>query len=97
MLAHLPESVETNPIYREDGLKKTDIETELENYLKSKPSLSNDTRVAPFYNKRRLESSPVKKEVSNTLSDGEKVVKSVKRRVTKATDEVSNAVANTMT
>jgi hypothetical protein len=68
---------------------------ELEGYLISNPSLSNDTRVAPFF-KRRTESSPVKKEVSNALSDGEKTVKSVKRRVTKAADELTNAVASTL-
>jgi hypothetical protein len=72
-------------------LKKTDIETELETFLKSNPSLSTDTRVAPFF-KSRSQSSPVKKEVSNVLSDGEKALKSVKRRVTKASDDLTNAV-----
>jgi hypothetical protein len=77
-------------------LRKVEIEAELEDYLKSKPSLSSDTRVAPFY-KRRSESSPVKKEVSSAFSESEKVVKSVKRRVTKAAEDLSNMVANTMT
>ena len=77
-------------------MKKTDIETELESYLKSNPSLSTDTRVAPFY-KSRSQSSPVKKEVSSALSDGEKTVKSVKRRVTKAADDLTNAVISTPT
>jgi hypothetical protein len=78
-------------------LKKNEIETELENYLKNNPSLATDTRVAPFYNKRRSESSPVKKEVSSALSDGEKAIKSVKRRATKAADELTNAVTATPT
>jgi hypothetical protein len=77
-------------------LKKTDIETELESYLESNPSLSTDPRVAPFY-KSRSKSSPVKKEVSSAVSDGEKTIKSVKRRVTKAADELTNAVTGTPT
>jgi hypothetical protein len=77
-------------------LKKIDIEAELEGYLKSNPSLSSDTRVAPFY-KRRSDGSPVKKEVSSAISDGDKIVKSVKRRVTKAGEELTNAVSNAMT
>ncbi len=79
-------------------MKKTDIETELDNYLRNNPSLSTDTRVAPFY-KRRSDAnpSPVKKETASALSDGEKVIKSAKRRVTKAAEDISNAVANTMT
>jgi hypothetical protein len=77
-------------------LKKIDLEVELENYLKSNPSLSTDTRVAPFY-KSRSQSSPVKKEVPSALSDGEKAVKSVKRRATKAADELTNAVTGTPT
>jgi hypothetical protein len=94
---HSSQDNSTNPLRSSDGLKKNDIETELENYLKNNPSLSTDTRVAPFYNKRRSESSPVKKEVSSALSDGEKVAKSVKRRVTKAGDELTNAVTGTPT
>lgn len=77
-------------------MKKNDIEAELESFLKSNPSLSSDTRVAPFY-KRRSEPSPTKKEVSSAVPDGEKVVKSVKRRATKAAEELTNAVTGTPT
>ena len=71
---------------------------ELEKYLASNPSLPSDTRVAPFYNRRSEgKGSPVKKEVASALTDGEKAIKSVKRRVTKAADELTNTVANAMT
>jgi hypothetical protein len=81
-----------------DGLKKTDIEVALEDYLKSRPELSTDTRVAPFY-KRRSDpmASPVKKEMPSALADGEKTIKSVKRRTTKAAEELTNAISGATT
>lgn len=83
---------------RSDSSKKTEIETELIDFLESNPQLSSDTRVAPFY-KRRSDStgSPVKKEASTALSDGEKAIKVVKRRATKAAEEISNAVSSAIT
>jgi hypothetical protein len=51
--------------------------------------------VAPFYKRRSGSdlSSPVKKETSAVGGDVEKAVKSVKRRVTKVADEITNAIS----
>lgn len=69
-----------------EGLKKTELETSLEEHLSANSSkYSNDPRFATFYNKRRSESSPVKKEASSTMTD---VAKVAKRRVTKASEEL---------
>ena len=74
---------------RHDNKKKTELELELEDFLsKNKSQYSNDSRFTSFYNKRRLDSSPVKKEASSVLSDVENTAKSVKRRATKAVDEL---------
>jgi hypothetical protein len=71
-----------------DGLKKTEVEVALDDYLTQNASTySSETRLAPFY-RRRSESSPVKKEVTSALSDAEKQVKSVRRRVTKAAEDL---------
>jgi hypothetical protein len=72
-----------------DGLKKTEIEVALDDYLVQNASTySGEARLAPFYTvKRRSESSPVKKETSLT-SDVETKVKSARRRVTKAAEEL---------
>jgi hypothetical protein len=69
-------------------LKKTELETELEHYLNENRSIhSIDPRFTSFYNKRRSESSPVKRESSSLLSEVENTAKSVKRRVTNALQE----------
>ncbi|KAH6722531.1 hypothetical protein DL95DRAFT_324623 [Leptodontidium sp. 2 PMI_412] len=71
-----------------DGMKKTELEVALDDYLtKNASQFSSDTQFAPFY-KGRGGSSPVKKEASSAISDIETKVKSVKRRVTKAAEEL---------
>jgi hypothetical protein len=71
-----------------DGMKKIDLEVALDEYLtKNSSQFATDARFTPFY-KRRSETSPVKKEASSTLSDVETKVKQVKRRVTKAAEEL---------
>lgn len=75
-------------ISRYDGLKKTELEVAIDEYLtKNASEFSNDTRFAPFY-KTRGASSPVKKEAASLMSDLETKAKSVKRRVTKAAEEL---------
>ena len=77
--------------FRHDGLKKTELELELEDFLvKNSSQYSGESRFANFYNnKRRSESSPVKKEApSSFLDDVETKTKAVRRRVTKAADEI---------
>lgn len=72
-----------------DGLKKTDLEVELDDYLtKNSSQYSSDSRFASFYNKRRSESSPVKKEASSALSEIDSKAKQVRRRVTKAAEDL---------
>ncbi|KAG0646894.1 hypothetical protein D0Z07_6200 [Hyphodiscus hymeniophilus] len=84
-LAELAESLGLS----HEGLKKTELEVELEDYLtKNKSQYLNDTRFSSFYNKRRSESSPVKKEASSVLSEIENTTKAIRRRVTKAADEL---------
>lgn len=74
--------------HRHDGMKKTELEVALDDYLtKNASQFSSDTQFAPFY-KGRGGSSPVKKEASSAISDIETKVKSVKRRVTKAAEEL---------
>jgi len=69
-------------------LKKTELEVALDDYLtKNASQFSSDTQLAPFY-KGRNGSSPVKKEAASLASDIETKVKSVKRRVTKAAEEL---------
>lgn len=71
-------------------MKKTELELELEEHLnKNKAQYQNDSRFTSFYNKRRSESSPVKKETASALSDMETAVKSVRRRATKAAEELA--------
>ncbi len=73
-----------------DGLKKTEIVVGLDEYLsENAPQFSEEKRLAPFY-KTRGRGSPVKKETSLTslASDIETTAKSVKRRVTKAAEEL---------
>lgn len=71
-----------------DGLKKTEVEVALDEYLtKNASKYSGDAKLAPFYSKRRSDASPVKKELAAVSSDLEKIVKSVKRRVTKAAED----------
>ncbi|KIN06483.1 hypothetical protein OIDMADRAFT_155674 [Oidiodendron maius Zn] len=71
-----------------DGLKKAELELELENYLtKNSAQYSSDSRFTSFY-KRRSDSSPVKKEASSTLSDVDSKTKPVRRRVTKAAEDI---------
>jgi hypothetical protein len=79
-----------------DGSRKSEIEIALEECLKSQPELSSDSRFAPFY-KRRLDSttSPIKKEASST--NGDRVIRSTKRRVTRAAEEFTNAVSGATT
>ena len=74
---------------RHDGLKKTELEISLEDHLNANASkYSNEPRFASFYNKRRSESSPVKKEASSMISDIESKAKAIKRRATKTVDEL---------
>lgn len=73
-----------------DGLKKTDLEVALDEYLTENASqFSSDAKLAPFY-KNRNGSSPVKKEssTSTALAEIDSKVKSVKRRATKAAEEL---------
>ncbi|TVY93779.1 hypothetical protein LAWI1_G000585 [Lachnellula willkommii] len=73
-----------------DGLKKTEIEVALDQYLRENADqYSGEARLTPFYKTRgRSESSPVKKELTSALSDVESKVRTTKRRVTKAAEEV---------
>lgn len=69
-------------------MKKSELEAALDDYLtKNASTWSSDTRFTPFY-KRRHESSPVKKEAASAISDIENKVKTVRRRVTKAAEEL---------
>lgn len=71
---------------RHDGLKKAELELELEDYLtKNSSQYSSDSRFTSFYNKR---SSPVKKEASSALSEIDAKAKQVRRRVTKAAEDL---------
>ncbi|RDW80029.1 hypothetical protein BP6252_04667 [Coleophoma cylindrospora] len=77
-----------------DGMKKTDLELALDDYLtKNSTELSSDTRLQPFY-KRRSESSPIKRETSTVMGDGETTVKRVRRRATKVAEEIANVIAS---
>jgi len=72
--------------HRYDGLKKAELEVALDDHLtKNASQYSGEARLAPFYKKH---SSPIKKEASSALSDAETKTKSVKRRVTKAAEEL---------
>jgi hypothetical protein len=76
-----------------EGLKKTQLEILLDEHLTNHAELATDARVAPFYKRRSTSDlSPVKKESSVALHEAEKAVKSVKRRVTKAAEELVNSV-----
>jgi hypothetical protein len=83
-LVELADSVGFNDY---DGMKKGEIEAALDDFLTENASkFQNDTRLAPFYRKRG-DSSPVKKEPS--MLDGlDTAVKSVRRRVTRAAEEL---------
>ncbi|KAI9054115.1 hypothetical protein LZ554_001286 [Drepanopeziza brunnea f. sp. 'monogermtubi'] len=71
-----------------DGLKKAELEIALDRYLvENIDRFSDDTRFAQFY-KGKNGSSPVKKEASSAMSDFGAAVKSVKRRVTRAAEEL---------
>ena len=73
---------------RYDGLKKAELEVALDDHLtKNASQYSGEARLAPFY-KKRSDSSPIKKEASSALSDAETRTKSVKRRVTKAAEDL---------
>lgn len=72
-------------------MKKTQLEILLDEHLTSHAELASDARVAPFYKRRSSGESPVKKEASTALADTERAVKSVKRRVTKAAEELTRA------
>lgn len=69
---------------------KKDIEVALDEYLRENADkYSGEARLAPFYKTRsRGESSPVKKELASALSDVETKVKTTRRRVTKAAEEL---------
>ncbi|KFY26979.1 hypothetical protein V493_03762 [Pseudogymnoascus sp. VKM F-4281 (FW-2241)] len=74
-----------------NGQKKADLEILIDSFLSQHPELSSDARVAPFYKRRSThELSPVKKE--QIAADVDKVVRSTKRRATKAADELTNSV-----
>lgn len=69
-------------------MKKTELELELEDYLtKNSAQYSSDSRFTSFY-KRHSNSSPVKKEAASALSDVESKAKQVRRRVTKAVEDL---------
>ncbi|RDL37556.1 Uncharacterized protein BP5553_04989 [Venustampulla echinocandica] len=72
------------------GMKKTEIEVALDDYLHEHSSqFSGETRLAPFYKTRgRSEHSPVKKEVAPIGYDIETKARTVKRRVTRAAEEL---------
>jgi len=77
-----------------DNLKKTELEVALDDHLsRNSSTYASDSRFRPFY-KRRSESSPVKKEASSALSDLEAKGKAVKRRATKAAEDIANAFNN---
>ncbi|KAF4625080.1 hypothetical protein G7Y89_g13089 [Cudoniella acicularis] len=73
-----------------DGLKKVEIEAALDEYLKENSAqYSGEARLAPFYKTRgRGESSPVKKEFNSAGDDIESKVRPVRRRITKAAEEL---------
>jgi hypothetical protein len=74
---------------RHDGLKKAELEQELEDYLNNNSAKhSSDPRFTSFY-KKRSDSSPVKKEASSALGDVEVKAKQVRRRVTKAVEDLA--------
>lgn len=71
-------------------MKKTDVEVALDEYLRHNESTyGSDARLQPFYKTRgRGDSSPVKKELTSALSDVESKLRTTKRRVTKAAEEL---------
>ncbi|TVY78335.1 hypothetical protein LSUE1_G003959 [Lachnellula suecica] len=88
--AELQELCDSVDFKEYDGLNKNEISIALEEYLKeNEDKYSSETRLAPFYRTRgRSESSPVKKEASSVFSDIEAKVKTTRRRVTKAAEEL---------
>lgn len=78
-------------------MKKPELEVALDEYLsKNASQFSADQRLTPFY-KKRAEGSPIKKETPSILSDGETKVKQVRRRVTKAAEEITNVLSGATT
>ncbi|KAH6674203.1 hypothetical protein B0J14DRAFT_589507 [Halenospora varia] len=73
-----------------EGMKKVDIEVALDEYLRKNSSeYSNESRLAPFYKTRgRDNHSPVKREINSAGSDVESKLRSTRRRVTKAAEEL---------
>ncbi|KAG4033514.1 hypothetical protein MFRU_004g00220 [Monilinia fructicola] len=70
-----------------DGIKKTELEIALEDYLvENESQLANDTRLIPYYH-RRSAGSPVKKEPSSAHEDLD--TKRSLRRRTRLTSEIS--------
>ena len=70
-------------------MKKTEVEVALDSYLKQNATAHSDNpKLEPFY-RRRSESSPVKKEMQTILSDVEKNLRSVRRKVAKAAEELA--------
>ncbi|TVY46599.1 hypothetical protein LOCC1_G001827 [Lachnellula occidentalis] len=86
-LLELCESVDFKDYH---GLKKTEIEVALDDYLRENADqYSGEARLAPFYKTRgRSESSPIKKEATSVMSDIESKLRTTKRRVTKAAEEL---------
>ncbi|KAG9241963.1 hypothetical protein BJ878DRAFT_196438 [Calycina marina] len=73
-----------------DGLKKAELEAELENYLISNSSThGDDPKFAGFYSKRRSEGSPVKKEALSLFNGVDGTAKPSRRRVTRAAEEIA--------
>jgi len=69
-------------------MRKTDLEIELNDFLtKNASKYRDDERFGPFY-RRRSESSPVKKEINALAEEAGATLRSVKRRVTKAAEEL---------
>jgi len=79
-----------------ESLKKADLETALDEFLTENAArLSSKSELAGYYNSRsKALGSPVKKDSAATAAkeDADKAVKTVKRRATKAAEEVASEV-----
>jgi hypothetical protein len=75
-------------------MKKTELEVALDEYLtENAAEFSGESRLEPFYRPRgRGNHSPVKKESASVISDIETKAKVVRRRVTKAAEELTAAI-----
>ncbi|KAL3424100.1 hypothetical protein PVAG01_03381 [Phlyctema vagabunda] len=75
-----------------NGMRKVDLEIALDDYLtQNSTELSSDVRLQPYY-KKRGDLSPVKRELSSTVGEGDTAAKRVRRRTTKVAEELANAI-----